>query len=398
MSIPDNPFEKIIQNESQTKSPPPSVTEEPQINPFTLNKGEERAFNKDNKEDSPPFDIGNETQPNIPTPNVEEQPPIPSEPPPNLAPNNSTMVNQQTTVETPNQQPTGNETVVQNQQPNLNLEGGVSMQNQNQSFSSPPPQGFGGSQPQQEGFGNPQQQPPQGFGGSQPQQEGFGNPQQQPPQQQAAAAPPQQQAPQQGGFNPQQGGFSPPQQGFGGGGGQQQGFGGGGGQQQGGGSKYNITDLYWFVNRKLFSGGTLDQGEAGLMTIGFNASFGNLRLSLHGINNNSFTQSSIIMENCQRLAICNIHSEIAAQILASKGNGQPVQLLERVIKAGNWTPNVSQITWQTSVTVQSQDQQGNAHIFTMLDDQVTAFESALGFMIDGNAWVASLMSVITRNA
>ena len=377
MSIPNNPFEKIIQNENQTKSPPPPVTEEPQINPFTLNKGEERAFNKDNKEDSSPFDIGNEIQPNIPTPNVEEQTPIPNEPPPNLAPNNSTPLNQQTTVETPNnQQPTGNETVVQNQQPNLNLEGGVSMQNQNQSFSSPPPQNFGGvQQSPQEGFGSPQQ------AGQQPLQ-------------------------QQGGFNPQQGGFNPPQQQGFGGGGQQQGFGGGGqqqgfgggGQQQSGGSKYNITDLYWFVNRKLFSGGTLDQGETGLMTIGFNASFGNLRLSLHGINNNSFTQSSIIMENCQRLAICNIHSEAAAQILASKGNGQPVQLLERVIKAGNWTPNVSQITWQTSVTVQSQDQQGNAHVFTLLDDQVTAFESALGFMIDGNAWVASLMSVITRNA
>jgi hypothetical protein len=95
--------------------------------------------------------------------------------------------------------------------------------------------------------------------------------------------------------------------------------------------------------------------------------------------------------------MCNLHSETALQLLASKGSGKVIRVFERVIKAGNWTPNMSAVTWNKDniviqTQVQKQDNSTVNHHFIIVEEQIYGFEKCLEFMINGNSWLASLIS------
>jgi len=294
---------------------------------------------------------------------------------------------------------------VNNEPPKPNFEGGVSMQNQGQGnpFQTPNPNpnpqpgfGPGAQQPRGPAF-NPGTNPQHGFG--QPAQQTF-NPNPTPAPQQTFNPNPTP-APQQTFSNPQGNVFNPnpqPQQG----GYPQQNFGNPpqqqNNQQNGQQVKYVIVDFFWLINKKLIYHQQLEQGEAAILTVGYNASFNNLRFSFHGVTNETFTPSSITIQNTQRLAMCNIYSEQALDLLTkSKGTGAPVYSFERVIKSGNWTPNKTIIVWNPdSIIIQTCDSNNNTYKFPCYEDQIYGLEKALEFMINGQAWMTGLMAAMSR--
>ena len=155
--------------------------------------------------------------------------------------------------------------------------------------------------------------------------------------------------------------------------------------------KYSIIDMYWLVNRKIYKNESFIDGEVSFLSLGYNANFNNLRMGFYVLNQQDLQGSSIIIQNMRKVTIANLHSEGAGELLFNKGTSQPVRLYERVIRPGNWTPNITQIYWYPDkIIIQTQDSQGVLSSFTLLDWQVAAFESVLNFMIDGNAWSASL--------
>ena len=240
-------------------------------------------------------------------------------------------------------------------------------------------------------------------------------PTQQPVQQQVPVQQPIQQPAQQGGvmMQNQQGGQ--PQFGqqqtapaFGGGGNfgqEQQPFGGQQQQQQFGGqqpqqqqSKYHIIDMLWLINQKIVKKEQLQQNERHLLSVGINASFGNMRMTFYDAGGNAFTPSSIIIANATRKTVANAYPEACNEVLSNKDNGKTTFLFERVIRADNrWVPNQTGITWTANkITIQSMDSQNNQSLFDIVDWQVEAFEKALRFMTTGGGWLASLQGTINR--
>lgn len=364
--IPDNPFEGA----DAPVASPPSNPAAGKPNPFASTPPPPRAAEPPRVDN--PFQAGGAV---APPPQQMEQAPVPTppvqtEPPVNVPQDPSAM---------------GGYT---NTQPTPDLSQGVTMQNQSMYGGGP---GF----PQPQGMAAPsypEPVPPQNFQptyqpNSQPpmQPQGFGQPQgypQQPVQQPQQAW---------GGMQPAGAQYSPqgmppapapaPAQHWGNNGGQN-------GQQ-----KYNIVDMYWWVNKKYIMQVPFDQGEVGMLTVGFNANFNNMRFCLHNIDPNMINQPSLIITNCPRVTLVNVYSENAGEILASKGSGQTIMTQERVIKAGGgWTPNQSAWIWGPDrVSLYTQDQQGAAYSYTFLGPQITLLEGVLTWMIDGSAWNAALM-------
>lgn len=270
--------------------------------------------------------------------------------------------------------------------------------NQGQPQNQNAGQGFGQGQGQPQGQGGNQ-----GFNPNQGQNQGF-----QQPQGNQGFSPNQNQGG--GGFSPNQnqggGGFNPNQQnngGFGGnqnqnfGGNQNNGYGGNqGGFQNQNNEKFAIIDMFWFVNKKMYANQALDQGEAQILTVGFNASFNNMRIGMSMGNEGAFTDTSIIIGNCARLANFNIFSEHALQILHVPNT--PHRIFERVIRAGSWNPNPSQITNNgDSFLIQSTNTQtGNTHSFLIAQEQAVGFKHALEFLLNGQSWSMAMTGQMNR--
>lgn len=161
--------------------------------------------------------------------------------------------------------------------------------------------------------------------------------------------------------------------------------------------QYHIIDLFWFINRKLIYNQKLDQGEAHIMTVGYNASFNNLRMGLLNNTNNAITATSLIIQNATRLTGWNIYPEEAILLKAYQGSEQPINLRERQIKSGAWSPNQTQITWnKDNVVFKSKESNGTIHCFILMQEQVIGFEKALEFMYNGTAWTLAMMSNIKK--
>ena len=180
------------------------------------------------------------------------------------------------------------------------------------------------------------------------------------------------------------------------GGGQQQQF--GGGQQQQQTPKYHIIDMMWLINQKIIKKEQLQANERHILSVGTNASFGNMRMTFYDAGNNVFTPSSVIIANATRKTVANAYPEACNEILFNKENAKTVFLFERVIRANNsWTPNQTGITWAPNkITIQSMDSQNNQSLFEIVDWQVVAFEKALIFMTTGGGWIANLLGSINR--
>jgi len=163
--------------------------------------------------------------------------------------------------------------------------------------------------------------------------------------------------------------------------------------------QYHIIDLFWLINRKLIYGQALDPSESHILTIGFNASFNNLRCTLLSANQNAITQTSIVIQNATRLSGFNIYSEEALLLKAYQNSGTPIIIRERQFKAGNtWSPNITKIIWnKESIVINTVDSSNKVCNFILVQDQIAGFEKALDFMLNGMAWILGMMGVLKKS-
>lgn len=162
--------------------------------------------------------------------------------------------------------------------------------------------------------------------------------------------------------------------------------------------KYNIVDMYWLINQKLFNNEKLNKDEVALLTIGYNADFNNLRFVFYEANPKTFNETSILKHETKQITSVNIFSETAQKILFnvhSKKFKDEFSNFERVFTASSgtndWKPNPTQIEMNIPSNIILKTKFNNAiYSFTFLDWQIQAFLNAMKFMTDGDAWKASL--------
>jgi len=83
------------------------------------------------------------------------------------------------------------------------------------------------------------------------------------------------------------------------------------------GQKYNIVDLFWLINPKFYIKQQPVQGEAHFVIISFNVDFGNLRVSLFNLTNNSIQGNIVYLENLKRLVAGTIYPATAFNVYHS---------------------------------------------------------------------------------
>lgn len=162
--------------------------------------------------------------------------------------------------------------------------------------------------------------------------------------------------------------------------------------------KYNIIDLFWLINQKLIDKKQMEQNEVHLLTLGYNASFGNLRMTFYTCNQNTFTPSSIILANAKRVTTVNMYPEACMELLSKKDTKQPITLFERTIRSDiKWSPNQTTIIWApNAIRIQTTDPQNASSLFDITSWQVKAFEHSLKFMTTGKSWNMNMQSVFHK--
>jgi len=163
-------------------------------------------------------------------------------------------------------------------------------------------------------------------------------------------------------------------------------------------TKYRIIDFYWLINQKLQNGEKLSSDEAHICCIGFNSMYNNLRFTFYASGNNTFSESSVNINNCKRLANFNLFPEHALEILSNKNNGKEINILERVYSTGNnWMPNKTVFIWKDDkVYVKTTDKNGS-YKYTFIGYDVIALDTSLKFCVNGQSWLVSLFDKIVNN-
>ncbi len=152
-------------------------------------------------------------------------------------------------------------------------------------------------------------------------------------------------------------------------------------------TKHNIVDMYWLINQKLYDKEELnsDPKEVGVLTIGYNADFNNLRIGFFEIQSDSITKSSINKDKMRFLTSINIFSETAFKIL---NNQVDFYNLERIIGAENpWTPNITLFSKEDDrFIIKTMSTNGEKFMFTFSKSEFSCLQTALNFMINGGSW------------
>lgn len=169
--------------------------------------------------------------------------------------------------------------------------------------------------------------------------------------------------------------------------------------------KFIINDLYWLKNLKPMYNSQLNQGEANLLIISYNADFENLRLSF--ANCTEMNSKSVAIPMGARQNAVNIFSETCRELLSFFENMNnttqfPFKLMncERMMSLNaNWTPNetIIQISSPQMIEIFTKQPNGNQHSFTMVLWQVKAFLECCKFMTNGNSWMMKLQAMINKD-
>ncbi|MEM4385244.1 MAG: hypothetical protein QXD03_01715 [Candidatus Anstonellales archaeon] len=157
--------------------------------------------------------------------------------------------------------------------------------------------------------------------------------------------------------------------------------------------KYNIIDIFWMVNEKLTDNQTLSEDEAAYCVIGFNATFGNMRVEFRKQGQNKLNY--IVQSQCPRITSFNIYSEEAFEILEKIQRGEKFNhvVRERIINQQNWYPNETKIIFNNGkigIMTIDNNQKIKAK-FVMNHTQTKMFVTALRYMISGQAWNMMLL-------
>lgn len=162
--------------------------------------------------------------------------------------------------------------------------------------------------------------------------------------------------------------------------------------------KYNIIDQYWLINSKLFVKEKLNPGEIQLITIGYNADFNNMRIALYETNGNTFTETAIHKYNAKQITTVNIFSETVEQLMfnISAAQSGTVYNFERIFSEAmtkqDWKPSQAIFDLDAkegSITLKVKHN-NNELSYKFIGWQLKALLNSFKFMLNGNAWIASL--------
>jgi hypothetical protein len=159
--------------------------------------------------------------------------------------------------------------------------------------------------------------------------------------------------------------------------------------------KNQFVNMGWLYNQKLTNNQQLVQNEVTLLTLSYNLNFGNLRISFGNFDTSTLSKNYIKLPNIDQMSLCtcSIFPEMASEILYQRQNKviqTPLRIYERVFSRDNsWLPTPLYMLWnQENIFLNAQNSQ-HQYLFTISGSQISLFERALWFMIDGNAWKLS---------
>ncbi len=167
-------------------------------------------------------------------------------------------------------------------------------------------------------------------------------------------------------------------------------------QQQGGGgeNKYNILNMFWLMNPKLFQEGVeLLENECHFMTISYNINFGNIRIEFGSMNQESLRGHLICLNKINKFANATIYPTALFEIIS----GVPeVTCFEQIINytGEDWQVNrpQCQVNTQTdgSIIVSI-----DKHVYQLAGPQKDMFIYALKFALN-QGMVLSGQHVLNR--
>ena len=106
---------------------------------------------------------------------------------------------------------------------------------------------------------------------------------------------------------------------------------------QNGQAKYNIFDLFWMINPKLYTPTKPTPQEAQFAIISFNIDFNNLRISYFNIPENAIQGNIVYYENLKRLVAGTVYPSSAFNIHNSPAVATTcLEQLFRQIPGANW--------------------------------------------------------------
>lgn len=161
-------------------------------------------------------------------------------------------------------------------------------------------------------------------------------------------------------------------------------------------AKYNIVDFYWFVRQEALENKPLPQDECGMIIVGYNSSFANLRVTFYDVGSGNIKPGEIHKDEMKMIATINIFSETAMQILAAIGSKKTATInnYERMFKFNtSWHPTLAKFDIDVpkgTITITIRVGDNGKRVFHLTDWQVTAFMDSLKFMTNGRSWIASL--------
>lgn len=166
--------------------------------------------------------------------------------------------------------------------------------------------------------------------------------------------------------------------------------------------KYNITDFYWLVHPNVLESNKtpIPSEECGMLVIGYNASFSNLRLTFYDLpdSGSALKPGEIHKNEMKTIATVNVFSETAMQILAmitSKKSGS-VMNYERIFSISSntdWQPTLAKFDIDLAkgvISIIIKVGEKGKKVYHLKEWQITAFMDSLKFMTNNRSWMASL--------
>lgn len=160
--------------------------------------------------------------------------------------------------------------------------------------------------------------------------------------------------------------------------------------------KYNIIDFYWLINPKINNKEKLSQNEVGLITIGYNADFNNIRIGLFEITDNVLMDYCIHKYNAKQLSFVNVYSETAEKIVYRLTNNTADNIInyERIFSQGmikqEWKPSKCMFIIQNDPIIKVIIQVNDKYFYQFTEWQLKALFNSLKYSINGQAWSTSL--------
>jgi hypothetical protein len=103
----------------------------------------------------------------------------------------------------------------------------------------------------------------------------------------------------------------------------------GGGEQQ---NKYKILNMFWLVNPKAYNNAAMLDGEVHFTTISYNVNFGNLRIELASMSQDSIVGQMICLNKVNRLINATVYPTAMFQLV---NNIPEIFCMEQIINYNN---------------------------------------------------------------